>query len=96
MLWLFYFQGKDDPGLQVSLHPERLIAAVGENPLGESVIKVNLRMQDGFDHSNSIAEALFIDHFKFHRQNLDKAKSCSQAEAQPKIISSAAEEIIAV
>lgn len=56
-------QGKKDQFLDEQLKPKALLAAAGDKP-------VELRMQDGYDHSYYFIASFIEEHLRFHKQHL--------------------------
>lgn len=66
---IFIDQGSDDQFLkQDQLLSDNIVAASKEN----SAVQVDLRYQDGFDHSYYFIASFVEDHFNFHKSNFSK------------------------
>jgi S-formylglutathione hydrolase len=65
------FQGSEDEYLQYLL-PKKLVESATENPKGKDVLSVQLRMQDGYDHSYYFVASFIEDHFKHHAKILNQ------------------------
>jgi len=62
---LFIDQGVDDEFLSTQLHPERLAATCRERS-----IELNLRMQEGYDHSYYFIASFIGEHVAYHARHL--------------------------
>jgi S-formylglutathione hydrolase len=62
---LFVDQGTKDPFLESQLRPDLLQAACAERNL-----RLELRMQDGYDHSYFFISTFIEDHIRFHARHL--------------------------
>lgn len=58
-------QGSDDPFKQSQLHPELLVVACAR-----AGVRLNLRQQEGYDHSYFFVASFIADHLHFHARNL--------------------------
>ncbi len=60
-------QGREDNFLKNQLLPENLLEA---SKTENSLLRVNLRYQEGYDHSYYFISTFIRDHFDFHAKHL--------------------------
>jgi len=61
-------QGGDDQFLQSQLKPQLL-----QEACRQAGVALDLRMQDGYDHSYFFIATFIADHLRFHARNLERA-----------------------